>query len=123
MGLRIYWMLQKNYLKCSAGTIGRDMCRRRNTDQMAQMYDTDEPVKVQLLCHVSVMKYLIDNFGKEFETKVVNEDQFLATVSVCTSSTFYWWIFGFCDKIRIIEPEIVVIAYRKMLESAIDKHK
>ena len=88
-----------------------------------RMYDTDEPVEVQLLCHVSVMKYLIDNFGKEFETKVVDEDHFIARVSVCTSTTFYRWIFGFCDKIRIIEPETVVTAYRRMLESAIDKHE
>ena len=88
-----------------------------------RMYDTDEPVEVQLLCHVSVMKYLIDNFGKEFETKVVDEDHFIARVIVCTSTTFYRWIFGFCEKIRIIEPETVVTAYRRMLESALDKHE
>ena len=32
-----------------------------------RMYDTEESVKVQLYCHVSVMKYLIDNFGTDFE--------------------------------------------------------
>ena len=68
-------------------------------------------------------KYLIDNFGKEFETKVVDEDHFIARVIVCTSTTFYRWIFGFCEKIRIIEPETVVTAYRRMLESALDKHE
>lgn len=37
-----------------------------------RMYDTDEPVSVQLYCHVSVMKYLIDNFGTDFESETVD---------------------------------------------------
>ena len=67
-----------------------------------RMYDTEEPVKVQLYCHVSVMKYLIDNFGTEFECGPVDAEYFKATVSVCTSTTFYRWVFGFNGKIKIV---------------------
>ena len=79
------------------------------------MYDTDEPVSVQLYCHVSVMKYLIDNFGTDFESETVDDEHFKATVSVCTSTTFYRWVFGFTGKIRIVGPQQIVTDYREML--------
>ena len=86
-----------------------------------QMYDTDEPIAVQLLCHLSVMKYLIDNFGREFETEAVDEEHFKATVNVCTSTTFYRWIFGFNGKIRIIGPQPVINSYKEMLINALNE--
>lgn len=54
-----------------------------------RMFDTDEPVDVQLLCSSSVMKYIIDNFGTDFESEIVDDEHFKATVNVCTSTTFY----------------------------------
>lgn len=80
-----------------------------------RMYDTDEPVSVQLHCHVSVMKYLIDNFGVDFKVETIDNESFKATVSVCTSTTFYSWIFGFNGKIRIIGPQPVLENYKEML--------
>ena len=80
-----------------------------------RMYDTDEPVSVQLYCHVSVMKYLIDKFGSDFETVVVDDEHFKATVSVCTSTTFYSWVFGFNGKIKIMGPVQIVDDYKQML--------
>lgn len=80
-----------------------------------RMYDTDEPVSVQLYCHVSVMKYLIDNFGTDFESEVVDDEYFKATVSVCTSTTFYRWVFGFTGKIKIVGSQQIVTDYREML--------
>lgn len=43
-----------------------------------RMYDTDEPVSVQLHCHVSVMKYLIDNFGVDFKVEAIGNESFKA---------------------------------------------
>lgn len=85
-----------------------------------QMYDTDEPIAVQLLCHVSVMKYLIDNFGRDFETEAVDDEHFKAIVNVCTSTTFYRWIFGFNGKIQIIGPQLVIDNYKEMLVAALN---
>ena len=85
-----------------------------------RMYDTDEPVSAQLHCHVSVMKYLIDKFGSDFETVVVDDEHFKATVRVCTSTTFYSWVFGFNGKIKIDGPWEVVSTYKEMLQKAIE---
>ena len=85
------------------------------------MYDTEEPVKVQLYCHVSVMKYLIDNFGTDFECEPVDTEHFNATVSVCTSTTFYRWVFGFNRKIKIVGPQQVTDEYKEMLLSALNQ--
>lgn len=85
-----------------------------------RMYDTDEPVAVQLHCHMSVIKYLIDNFGVNFETEVIDNEYFKAIVSVCTSTTFYRWVFGFNGKIRIIGPQPVRDRYKEMLSNALN---
>ena len=60
---------------------------------------TEDPVKVQMYCQVSVMKY----FGTDFECEPVDAERFKATVSVYTSTTFYRWVFGFNGKIKIVE--------------------
>lgn len=85
-----------------------------------QMYDTDEPISVQLHCHVSVMKYLIDNFGVDFKVEPIDDEHFNATVSACISTTFYRWIFGFNGKIQIIGPQPVIESYKEMLSSALN---
>lgn len=85
-----------------------------------RMYDTDEPVAVQLYCHVSVMKYLIDIFGVDFGTEAMDDEYFKATVSVCTSTTFYRWVFGFNGKIRIVGPQLVRERYKEMLLNALN---
>ena len=84
-----------------------------------RMFDTDQPEEVQLQCHVSTMKYLIDNFGMDVKTEPIGEDSFRANVLVCASSTFYRWLFGFNGKIKILGPEAVKNAYREMLQKAL----
>ena len=86
-----------------------------------RMFDTDEPVPVELYCHVSVMKYLIDNFGTDFESFAVDDEHFKAVVNVCTSTTFYRWVFGFNGKIKIEGPQEVVSAYKEMLVKALNE--
>ena len=66
------------------------------------------------------MKYLIDKFGSDFEIVVVDNEHFKATVSVCTSMTFYSWVFGFNGKITIDGPWEVVSTYKEMLQKAIE---
>lgn len=85
-----------------------------------RMYDTDEPVAVQLHCHVSAMKYLIDHFGANFKTEAIDDESFKATVSVCTSTTFYSWIFGFNGKIKIMGPDSAIKKYQEMIMNALN---
>ena len=86
-----------------------------------RMFDTDQPEEVQLLCHVSTMKHIIDHFGMDVETEPIDEESFRANILVCTSSTFYRWIFGFNGKIRILGPESVRTVYREMLRKALEE--
>lgn len=86
-----------------------------------RMYDTDEPQQVELTCHVSAMKYLIDNFGIDTETSPVDEEHFRAKVMVCTSPTFYRWIAGFQGKIKISKPENVRASYIEWLQNALNE--
>lgn len=85
-----------------------------------RMYDTDEPELVTLQCHVSVMKVIIDNFGIDVNTTVIDDEYFQVTVSVCPSPTFYSWVFGFAGKIKILLPDEVAEGYREMGRTALD---
>ena len=80
----------------------------------------DKPIEVELLCDVNVMKYLIDNFGTDFEREVIDENTFKARISVCNSTTFYRWVFGFKGSINIVGPEPVRTEYQTMLNDAIN---
>ena len=66
------------------------------------------------------MKVLIDNFGLDVDTTLVDDEHFQAKVMVCTSPTFYRWVFGFCGGIKIIGPEVVVQKYREMASIALE---
>ena len=65
-----------------------------------------------------MMKYIIDEFGEEVETRKVTEDTFRAKVIVADSPTFYGLIFSFEGKIRIVEPEEIRDKYRSMVKAA-----
>lgn len=79
-----------------------------------QMYDADHET-VQLKCTRDMMKVIIDRFDDDVQTKVVDENHFIATVEVALSPNFYGWLFGFGDKISLTGPENVVEEYRKRL--------
>lgn len=83
-----------------------------------RMYSTDAPQNVTLLCEQYVMKALIDNFGTEVATTPVDGQHFLATVCVCTSPTFYRWVFGWNGAVKIISPEETICSYKQMIQNA-----
>ncbi len=71
------------------------------------MYDGERNL-VQLKCNNRLMKYVIDRFGEDVETEVVDDEHFVATVEVSLSPTFYAWVFQFAGEMRIIAPSIAV---------------
>ena len=84
------------------------------------MYDTEEPVEVSLLCENSLMKHLIDHFGLDLETETVDDNHFRARVLVCTSPTFYRWVFGWCGRMKIESPAFVLDEYHRMARAALE---
>lgn len=80
-----------------------------------RMYDGEETV-VTLECRNEVMKYIIDQFGEDVETKVKTADTFIVKALVDLSPTFYGWVFQFAGKIRILEPEEARLNFHSMLK-------
>ena len=84
-----------------------------------EMYD-GEPQEVELLCDNELMKSVIDKFGENIKTERISEGQFMATVNVSTSKTFYAWCFRFAGQMSIVSPRRVREEYMKMLKNALD---
>ena len=85
------------------------------------MFSTDEAVDVTLRCDNCCMNAVVDKFGKKVKISSVGEEQFRTTVKVCTSPTFYRWVFGFNGKIKIAGPQQVTDEYKEMLLSALNR--
>ena len=82
-----------------------------------EMFD-GEDVVVELECENALMKYVIDRFGEEVETRVISEDAFVARVEVALSPTFYGWVFQFSGKIKILTPDKAREEYVNMAKAA-----
>lgn len=77
--------------------------------------------EVKLECKDELMKYIVDRFGEDVETRKLDETSFLATVNVSLSPTFYAWVFRFAGDMKIVSPkeavgEIVRMARRIVRE-------
>ena len=82
-----------------------------------KMYDGDLPeTKVTLLCENALMQNVLDRFGEETETEVVDAKSFRAAVNVVPSSTFFGWIFQYQGGILIESPESVQSEYDRVLK-------
>ena len=78
-----------------------------------------EETTVELECDTVLMKYVIDRFGLDVETEELSEDKSRVKVSVELSPTFYVWVFQFCGKICIINPQSAVDRFKNMIQMQI----
>ena len=85
------------------------------------MYGADKLVEVSLLCELSLMMHVIDQFGIDVNTEVVDDTHFRATVQIYPSPTFYRWIFGWGGTIKIESPTEILEEYRALLGKATDE--
>lgn len=85
-----------------------------------EMFD-GEPTEVRLKCRSEFMKYIVDRFGDNLPVIVANDDQFVVTVEVSLSPTFYAWIFRFNGGIRILSPKKAIDEYVDMARAAISE--
>lgn len=84
--------------------------------QVFSMYDGEE-CTVTLRCDNSVMKDIIDRFGEGVKTTALDDNSFLAEVTVSVSQTFFAWIFAYSGKIRISGPQKVKEDFVKQIEA------
>lgn len=85
-----------------------------------RMYDTDNPIDVELLCSNNLMNAIIDRFGKTIAVHEVDNQHFKVTVKVCASPTFYRWIFGWNGAMKILGPDNIIEEYKAMARAALD---
>ena len=70
--------------------------------------------QVELHCDGDVMDSIIDRFGYDVETEIIDDDHFIARVEVAVNNVFFGWIFGFGGKVKIKGPEDVAAEYKKI---------
>jgi len=92
----------------------------RYTREVFRMYDNEEPKEVTLLCCNEVMKGVLDKFGMDIVVKRAKKGHFRTKVQVCTSPTFYSWVFQWSGKIQIEGPEDVIAEYKEMVLKALE---
>lgn len=84
------------------------------TKAVFQMYD-EERSEVELKCTADMMKVIIDRFGEEVETHIVDENHFKVNVRVSLSPNFFGWLFSFGGKIELTFPPAAVDRYKDIL--------
>jgi predicted DNA-binding transcriptional regulator YafY len=87
-------------------------------ESIIQMYGGDIR-DITLHCDNDMMKHIIDRFGEDVKTEIINTDRFAAYVRIPASPTFYAWTFTFEGAIRIAAPDDIAACYRKMLMAAL----
>ena len=92
------------------------------TKKVIKMFEDDlAEERVVLRCQNEFMQNILDRFGEETETTVVDDETFRAEVNVVPSSTFFSWIMQFKGGILIEGPTEVKESYQKLLADILDK--
>jgi len=74
-----------------------------------------KPCEVELLCENDLMGNIIDRFGEDAVTEIVDEGHFKVTVTVDLSNNFYGWVFASAGNIQILSPPEAIIEFRQLL--------
>lgn len=83
------------------------------SEKAFRMFD-GERTTVELLCHEDAMNSVLDHFGENAKTRMVDDTHFLLTTEVSLSPTFFAWVFQFGGKVKIQGPEEAVETIQRM---------
>ena len=70
---------------------------------------------VTLLCENILMNSIIDRFGEDVPTQIVDENHFGVETTVNLSSNFYGWVFASGGKMKITAPQKALDGFQRML--------
>ncbi len=82
--------------------------------------DNEEEREVTLVAENEFMLNIIDRFGEDVQTEIIDDAHFTANVYVRPNATFFAWIFQFRGGIFIKEPREIADNYKNMLERAVE---
>lgn len=71
--------------------------------------------EVELLCGNDLMGNIIDRFGGDVPTEIVDGEHFKVTVTVALSNNFYGWVFASAGNIKILSPPEAITGFRQLL--------
>ena len=84
---------------------------------MIHMFNSERRI-VELACDSSVMDAVVDRFGEDVDTGLIDEETFSVTAETAVNHIFYSWVFGFGGKVKILGPDDVVDGYANMVLDA-----
>lgn len=77
---------------------------------------------VNLLCENHMANVIVDRFGRDIHTRLMDENYFEVKVDVEVSGNFLGWTIGI-DGVKIVDPESVVEKMRKIRDRLIEYYK
>ena len=92
-----------------------------HANRLFQMY-AGEQATVKLRFHRSLINVVVDRFGRETMLIPDGEEHFVFTVSVAVSPMFLSWVIGFGNKAKILYPQSVVDACRRMCLETLEQY-
>lgn len=78
---------------------------------------------VVVSCEHSLIGVVIDRFGQEVSVRKTDDAHFRARLHVAVSPQFFGWISGLGNKIKIVEPESVQVAYLDYLHQIMQQYQ
>ena len=91
---------------------------RLYTRSIFQMFEGAGLQMVTLKCENNLMKSVIDRFGEDIETEILDDAHFQAVVEVSVSPTFFGWVFSFGGRMKIVSPASAVSEYQSLAQRA-----
>ena len=92
-----------------------------HANRLFQMY-AGEAADVKMRFHKSLVNVVIDRFGKDTMLIPDGDEHFVFTVRVAVSPMFLSWVIGFGAKAKILYPDSVVDACKKMCLEALEQY-
>lgn len=92
----------------------------RYSKEVFRMFEKQEPKEVTLIYTGDVVKGVIDQFGMGIDVWQIDDEHFRTKVKVCTSPTFYGWVFQWGGKVRIEGPSEVLEEYRELARKSFE---
>ena len=90
-------------------------------NRLFQMYQGQE-TQVKLRFHRRLVNAVIDKFGREILLIPDGEEHFVFTVKVAVSPMFLSWVVGFGRDAKILYPQSVIDACRRMCQEAMEQY-
>lgn len=82
-----------------------------------------ESCNVRIRCDNSLAGVILDRFGRDVTILSNQENSFEFSAKVMISPTFYSWVLGFGDKMKLLSPDSAVEELKKLAKAALSVYE